>query len=93
MVEYSKDLGAFMILDDPDGDDQYMVDDMVIYYYDKFFLTMTSTLNKKLLHASHEDFLGMHLDAYLALLEDFTWEGIQHDIYQHMDRCIARMIL
>ena len=25
LVEYSKDLGACMILDDPDGDDRYMV--------------------------------------------------------------------
>ena len=31
LVEYSKDLGACMILDDPDGDDRYMVDDLVIY--------------------------------------------------------------
>ena len=34
LVEYSKDLGACMILDDPDGDDRYMVDDMVIYSHD-----------------------------------------------------------
>ena len=31
LVEYSKDLGACMILDDPDRDDRYLVDDMVIY--------------------------------------------------------------
>ena len=29
LVEYSKDLGACMILDDPDGYDRYMVDNMV----------------------------------------------------------------
>ena len=33
LVEYSKDLGAFMILDDLEGDDRYMVDDWVIYSY------------------------------------------------------------
>ena len=30
LVEYFKGLGACMILDDPDGDDRYMVDDVVI---------------------------------------------------------------
>ena len=33
LVEYSKDLGACIILDDPDGDDRYMVDDVVIYFH------------------------------------------------------------
>ena len=44
------------------------------------------------LHAAYEYFLAMHLDAYFALLEEFTWERIQYDLHQHMDRCIARMI-
>ena len=35
----------------------------------------------------------MHLDAYFALLEESNLEGIHHDIHQHMDRCIARLIL
>ena len=82
-----------IILDDPNGDDKYMVDDMVIYYYDIVFLTRVSSLKEKLLHATHEDFLAMHLDAYFSLLEEFMWEGIQHDIYQHMYRCIAQMTL
>ena len=89
LVEYSKDLGACMILDDPDGDDRYMVDDVVIYYYSKLFLTKSFELKKKLLHAAHEDFFSMNFDAYLSLIEEFTWEGIQHDILQHMERCIA----
>ena len=57
LVEYSKDLGACRILDDPDGDDRYVVDDVVIYSYGKIFLTRTSSLREKLLHAAHEDFL------------------------------------
>ena len=39
LVVYSKDLGAYMILDDPDGDDRYIVDDVVIYSYGRIFLT------------------------------------------------------
>ena len=75
LVEYSKDLGACMILDDPDGDDRYMVDDMVIYSYGIIFLTRDSKLKEKLLHAN-EDFFSMHFDAYLSLAEKFIWEGI-----------------
>ena len=90
--EYSKDLGSCMTLDDPNGDDRYMVDDMVIHSYDIYFLTRDSSLQEKLLHAAHEDFFSMHFDAYIAL-EDFAWEGIQCDIFQHMERCIAQMMI
>ena len=82
-----------MILDDPKGDDRYMVDDMVIYSYGRVFLTRASKLKEKLLHAAHEDFFSMHFDAYLSLVEEFIWEGIQHDIFQHMERCIAQMVI
>ena len=75
LVDYSKDLGACMILDDPDGDDRYMVDDVVIYFYGRIFLTRSSSLKEKLLHAAQEDFSSMHLDAYFHLMEEFTWEG------------------
>ena len=63
LVEYSKDLGAYMILDDLDGDDRYMVDDEVIYSYGRVFLTRASELKEKLLHAAHVDFISMHFDA------------------------------
>ena len=76
LVEYSKDLGACMILDDPDGDDDYIVDDVVIYSHGRIFLTRASKFKEKLLHAAHEDFLSMHYDAYFSLAEEFTWEGI-----------------
>ena len=62
LVEYSKDLGACMILDDPNGDDGYVVDDVVIYSYGRVFLTKASELKGKLLHVAHEDFLSMHFD-------------------------------
>ena len=81
LVEYSKDLGACMIIYDPDGDDRYMVDDVVIYSYGRVFLNKASKLKENLLHAAHEDFLSMHFDAYHSLMEKFTWEGIQHEIF------------
>ena len=89
MVEYSKDLGACVILDDLGGDDRYMVVDEGIYSYGRVFLTRAFGLKENLLHAALVDFLSMQLDAYHSLMEEFTWEGIQHDIYQHMERCIA----
>ena len=61
-----------MILDDPDRDDESMVDDVIIYSYGRVFLTGASKLKEKLLHAAHEDFLSMHYDAYLSLAEEFT---------------------
>ena len=66
-----------MILDDPKGDDRYMVVDEVIYSYDRVFLTRFSELNRKLLHVAHVEFLSMHFDAFHSLMEEFTWEGIQ----------------
>ena len=64
MVEYSKDLGACMILDDPEGYDRYMVVWEFIYSYGKVFLTRVSELKRKLLHAAHVDFLSMHFDEF-----------------------------
>ena len=72
MVEYSQDLGACMILDDQEGDYRYMVDDMVIYFYGRIFLTKSSSLKEKLLHAAHEDFSSMHFYAYFHLMEEFN---------------------
>ena len=64
-----------MIFNDPDGGDRYMADDMVIYSYGKIFLSRSSSLKEKLLHAAHEDFSSMQFDAYFHLMEEFTWEG------------------
>ena len=76
LVEYSKDLGACMIIDDPEIYDRYMVVDEVIYSYGRVFLTRVSELKTMLLHATHMDFLSMHFDAFHSLMEEFTWEEI-----------------
>ena len=70
-----------------------MVEYVVIYFYGRIFLTRSSSLKEKMLHVAHEDFSSMYLDAYFQLMEEVTWEGIQHDIYQHMERCIAQMMI
>ena len=66
-----------MILDDLGRDDEYMMDDMVIYSHDRVFLTRDSSLKENLFHVVQEDFFSMHFDAYLALAKEFIWEGIQ----------------
>ena len=68
LVEYSKDLGACMILDDPNGEERYMVDDVVIYCYGRIFLTRVSSLKEKLLHAAHEEFLAMLVCTLMHIL-------------------------
>ena len=70
-----------------------MVDDGVIYSYGRVFFTRASELKEKLLYASHVDFISIHFDAYHSLMEEFTWEGIHKDVYQHMERCIAWMMM
>ena len=82
---YSKDLGTCSMLDDPERDDRYMVDNMVIYSHGRVFLTRASSLKEKMLLAAQGDFFSMHLDEYFSLAEEFIWEGIQHDIFQHME--------
>ena len=54
-----------MILDGLDGDGRYLLDAMIIYHHGRLFLARVSSLKEKLLHATHEDFLAMHLDAFL----------------------------
>ena len=93
LVEYSKDLGACLTIDDLDGYDRYMVVDVFIYSDGMIFSTRYYSLKEKLLHATHEDLFSMNFDAYISLIEKFTWEGIQHDLFQHMERCIAWMVM
>ena len=62
------------------------MEDVVIYSYGRIFLARVSSLKEKLLLAAHKDFFSRHYDAYLSLVEEFTWEGIQQDIYQHVVR-------
>ena len=77
LVEYSKDIGACMILDDLVRDDRYAVDDMVIYSYGRIFLTRASSLKEKLLLVALEDFFSIHFEAYISLVViGRVWAGL-----------------
>ena len=80
-----------MILDNQLQKEGYSVKYEVIYYHDRIFLSRASKLKEKLLHAAHEDFLFSHtysMRAYHTIMEGYTWEGFEEEIYQHLRRCM-----
>ena len=91
LVDYSKDLFTFMILDDQLHEEGYSIKDGVIYYHGRIFLSRASKLKEKLLQAAHEYFLFSHtysMRAYHTIMEGYLWEGFEEEIYQHMKRCM-----
>jgi len=94
LVDYSKDLFTCMILDDQLLEEGYSVKDQVIYYHGRIFLSRSSKLKEKLLHVEHEYFLFNHtysMRAYHTILEGYTWEGFEEEIYNHFRRCMDHM--
>ena len=89
LVDYSKDLFTCMILNDQLKEEEYSVRDEFIYYHGGIFLSRASKLKEKLLHAAHEGFLFSHtysMRAYHTIMEGYTWEGFEEEIYQHLRR-------
>lgn len=93
LMECSQDHFIYDALDGHAGDESDGLMDGDIYYQDMIFLTWIFKHKKRDLHVALVGFLSMHLDAYHSLLEEFTWEGIQQDVYQHMGRHIAQMMM
>ena len=91
LVDYSKDIFTCMILDDQLHEEEYSVEDGVIYYHGRIFLSRYYKLKKNLLLAAHEDFLFSHtysMRAYHTIMEGYIWEGFEEEIYQHLRRCM-----
>ena len=91
LLDYSKDLHTCMILDDQLQEEGYSLKDEVIYYHGRIFLSRASKLKEKLLHTAHQDFLFSHtysMRAYHTIMEGYTWEGFEEEIYQHFRRCM-----
>ena len=83
LVEYSKDHFSCEVLDGQVTDDRYWVMDEVIYYRDRTFLTESSKLKEKILHASHDSPLSGHqgfTKNYRAIRERFSWKGLKEDV-------------
>ena len=80
-----------MILDDQLPKEGYSVQDEIIYYHGRIFLSRASKLKEKLLQKAHEYFLSSHtysMRAYHMIMEGYTWEGFEEEIYQHLRRCM-----
>ena len=91
LVDYSKDLFACMILDDQLQEKGYSTRDEVIYYHGRIFLSRASKLKENLLQTTYEYFLFSHtysMRAYHTIMEGYTWEGFEEEIYQNLRRCM-----
>ena len=88
---YSKDISTCMILDDQLHEEGYSVRNEVIYYHDMIFLPRASKLKEELLQVAHKYFLFSHtysMRAYHTVMEGYTWEGFEEEIYQHLKICM-----
>ena len=93
-MEYSKDIFTCRILDDQLHEEEYAIRDGVIYYHGRVFLSRASKLKVKLRQTAHEDFLLSHtysMRTYQTIMEGYSWEGFEEEIYQHMRRCMDHM--
>ena len=91
LVDYSKDINACMILDDQLHEEGYLVQGGVIYHHGRIFLSIASKLKKKLLQRAYEEFFFSHtfsMKAYYTIMESYTWEGFEEELYQHFQICM-----
>ena len=86
LVDYSKDIFTCMILDDQLHEEGYLVQEGVIYYHGRIFLFKASNIKEKLLQRAYEEFFFSHtysMKAYNTIMESYTWEGFEEELYQH----------
>ena len=96
LVDYSKDLFTWMILDDQIHEEGYLVQEGVIYYHGRIFLSGASNLKEKLLQRAYEEFFFSHtysMKAYNTIMERYTWKGFEEELYQHFQRCMKHVEL
>ena len=78
LVDYSKDLFTCMILDDQLHEEGYSIQDEVIYYHGRIFLSRASKLKEKLLQRAYEEFNFSHtysMKLNNIILRSYYWEG------------------
>ena len=96
LVDYSKDLYTCMILDDQLHEEGYSVQEGVIYYHGRIFLSRASKLKEKSLQRAYEEFFFSHtysMKAYNTIMESYTWKGFEEELYQHFQRCMCHVEL
>ena len=91
MMEYSKDLFTWRVLDGEVKDERFKVVHGVIYFYNIILLVSNSKLKERLLDATYEILLSKptsFIRAYHTLLGGFIWEGFKEEVHSHMNMCM-----
>ena len=92
LVEYSKNTFACELMDGIIQDDRYKVMNDIIYYKDKIYLVLGSTLKDKILMEFHDAPLARHpgyLKTYRKVQERFYWKGLKEDVLKYVRECMA----
>ena len=85
MMEYSKHLFTWGVLDGEVKDERFKVVDGVIYFYNRILLVSDSKLKEGLLDAIYEILLSKptgFVKAYHTLLGGFIWEGFKEEVHE-----------
>jgi hypothetical protein len=92
LVEYSKRKFACEVMDSSVQDDRYKVIDDIIYYKDRIYLVLESTLKKKITKAMYDTPLAEHpgyFKTYRQIRESFSWKGLKDDVLRHVRECVT----
>jgi hypothetical protein len=68
-----------------------VVDD-IIYYKDRIYLVLESTLKENIMEAMHNTPLAGHpgyFKTYRKIRERFTWKGLKDDVLKHVRECVT----
>ena len=90
LVKYSKNNFACKLLDGQIQDDRYKIVDDIIYYKNRIYSVLESTLRKKIIQAAHDSPLSGHqgfLKTYRQIRERFSWKGLKGEVMQHVREC------
>ena len=96
LVDYSKYLHTCMILDDQIHEEGYSVQEGVIYYHGRIFLSRASKLKENLLQRAYEELCFSHtysMRLYNIIMRSYTWKGFEGEIYQNFEICMNHVEL
>jgi hypothetical protein len=92
LVEYSKNQFVCELMDGLIQDDRYRVMVDIIFYKDRIYLVIESTLTKKIFRASHDTPLAGHpgyFKTYRHVWERFSWKGLKDDVLRYVRECMT----
>ena len=92
LVDYSKNIHNFMILDDHLHEEGYLVQEEVIYHHGRIFFSRAFKLEKKLLRRAYKELCFSHMHSmriYNIIMRSFDWEGFKEELHQHFQECMS----